>query len=198
MASAAPSLDPRPAAAPASGTEIHTIDKSHSEAAFQVRHLMAKVRGRFTAFEGTVHIDRRRPERSSVEFSIEAASVDTAVPDRDTHLKSPDFFDVARYPQITFVSSRVEPRGEDRYDVTGTLTMRGVAKQVTLPVTYLGSTRDPWGNERAGFELETKLDRKEYGMIFNAALDSGGLLLGDDVRVTINLETVRQNGGHAA
>jgi polyisoprenoid-binding protein YceI len=178
--------------------EIYAIDKGHSEAAFQVRHLVTKVRGRFTDFEGMVRIDRERPESSSVEFSIDAATVDTDVADRDTHLRSPDFFDVAKHPRITFVSSRVQPRGGDRYDVTGTLTLRGVAREVTLPVTYLGSARDPWGNERTGFELETKLDRKDYGIVFNAALDNGGLLLGDEVRITINIEAIRQTPGQAA
>src|SRR5689334_6616848 len=154
-------------AAPVPVPEVYAIDKVHSEAAFQVRHLVTKVRGRFTDFEGQVRIDRDRPEESSVAFSIDAASVDTDVADRDTHLKSPDFFDVAKYPRITFASSAIRPRGDDRYDVTGTLTLRGVAREVTLPVTFLGSARDPWGNERVGFELETKLDRKDYGIVFN-------------------------------
>jgi polyisoprenoid-binding protein YceI len=183
---------------PASAPEIYTIDKSHSEAVFQVRHLVTKVRGRFTDFEGVIRVDRERPGLSSVVFSIDAASVDTDVADRDTHLKSPDFFDVAKHPRITFVSSRITPRGDDRYDVTGTLTIRGVAREVTLPVAFLGSARDPWGNERSGFELETKLDRKDYGIIFNAALDNGGLLLGDEVRITINIEAIRQKAESAA
>jgi polyisoprenoid-binding protein YceI len=178
--------------------EIYAIDKTHSEAAFQVRHLVTKVRGRFKDFEGMIRIDREHPEGSTVEFSIDAASVDTDVADRDTHLKSPDFFDIARHPRITFVSSRIEPRGGDRYDVTGTLTLRGVAREVTLPVTFLGAARDPWGNERTGFELETKLDRKEYGMVFNAALDNGGLLLGDEVRITINIQAIRQQAAQVA
>jgi polyisoprenoid-binding protein YceI len=184
--------------ATAAQPETYTIDKSHSEAAFQVRHLVTRVRGRFTDFEGTVKIDRERPERSSVEFSIDAASVDTAVADRDTHLKSPDFFDVAKHPRITFVSSRVQPRGDERYDVTGTLTIRGVAREVTLPVISLGSAKDPWGNEREGFELETRLDRKDYGIVFNAALDNGGFLLGDEVRITIEIQAVRQQAQAAA
>jgi polyisoprenoid-binding protein YceI len=186
------------AARPAATPEVHTIDKGHSEAAFQIRHLVTKVRGRFTDFAGSIHVDRARPEGSSVEFTIEAASVDTDLPDRDQHLKSPDFFDVEKYPRITFQSSRVEPVGDDRYDVTGTLTMHGVARQVTLPVTFLGFAKDPWGNEKAGFELEAKLNRKDYGMVYNAALDNGGLLLGDEVKVSINLETVRQKTEGAA
>jgi polyisoprenoid-binding protein YceI len=187
-----------PAPSSVSDPEIYAIDKGHSEAVFQVRHLVTRVRGRFKDFEGSIRIDRGRPESSSVEFSIDAASVDTDVADRDTHLRSPDFFDVAKHPRITFVSSGVQPLGSDRYDVTGTLTLRGVAREVTLPVTYLGSARDPWGNERTGFELETKLDRKDYGIVFNAALDNGGLLLGDEVRITINIEAIRQTPSPAA
>jgi polyisoprenoid-binding protein YceI len=198
MASTAAIARPSGSSAPASLPETYAIDKSHSEAAFQVRHLVTKVRGRFKDFEGAVRVDRERPEGSSIEFSIDAASVDTDVADRDTHLRSPDFFDVAKYPRITFRSSRIQPRGDDRYDVTGTLTIRGVAREVTLSVTFLGSARDPWGNERAGFELETKLDRKDYGMIYNAALDNGGLLLGDEVRIVINIQAIRQESEPAA
>jgi polyisoprenoid-binding protein YceI len=186
------------AAVPSPAPEIYTIDKTHSEAVFQVRHLVTKVRGRFRDFEGTIRVDRQAPEKSSVEFSVDAASVDTDVADRDTHLKSPDFFDVARYPRIEFMSSRIEPRGDDLYDVTGTLTMRGVSKQVTLPVQFLGFASDPWGNDRGGFEIETRLDRKDYGIVFNAALDNGGLLLGDEVRITINLETIKQKNAAVA
>ena len=197
MASTAVKLA-RPQSAPAPALETYTIDKGHSEVTFQVRHLVTKVRGRFADFEGAVRIDPNAPDRSSVAISIDAASVDTDLADRDTHLKSPDFFDVAKYPRITFVSSRIEPKGGDRYDVTGTFTLRGVSKTITLPVQFLGFAKDPWGNERGGFELETKLDRKDYGMVFNAALDNGGLLLGDEVRIAINLETIRQKADAAA
>jgi len=197
MASTAVKLA-RPQSAPAPALETYTIDKGHSEVTFQVRHLVTKVRGRFADFEGAVRIDPNAPDRSSVAISIDAASVDTDLADRDTHLKSPDFFDVAKYPRITFVSSRIEPKGGDRYDVTGTFTLRGVSKTITLPVQFLGFAKDPWDNERGGFELETKLDRKDYGMVFNAALDNGGLLLGDEVRIAINLETIRQKADAAA
>ena len=185
-------------ATPAPAPEIHAIDKTHSEAAFQVRHLVTKVRGRFRDFEGVIRLDRETPEQSTVDFSINAASVDTDLADRDTHLKSADFFDVANHPRITFVSSRVAFRGGDRYDVTGTLTMRGVSKEITLPVRFLGFAKDPWGGERAGFELETKLDRKDFGIVYNMALDHGGFVLGDDVRIAINIETVRQKNQTAA
>src|SRR5262249_38631640 len=144
-----------PAPVPAADPETYTIDKAHSEAAFQVRHLVTRVRGRFKDFGGTIRLEPAHPERSSVAFAIEAASIDTDVPDRDAHLKSPDFFDVEKFPTITFVSSQIQPAGGDRYQVTGTFTMRGVSKEITLPVTFLGFAKDPWGNEKAGFELET-------------------------------------------
>ena len=182
---------------PAAALETYTIDKAHSEAAFQIRHLVTKVRGRFADFEGAVRLIPGAPEKSSVEFSIEVASIDTDVADRDKHLRSADFFDAEKYPKITFASSRIQPAGEDRYDVTGTLTMRGVSKEITLPVTFLGFAKDPWGNDKAGFELETKLNRKDFGMIWNAALDNGGVLLGDEVRIAINLETNRQKAATA-
>jgi polyisoprenoid-binding protein YceI len=177
--------------------ETYTIDTAHSEAAFQIRHLVTRVRGRFQDFAGTIRIDRAHPERSSVEFSIDAASIDTDVADRDAHLKSADFFDVENFPKITFVSSRIQPAGEDRYDVSGTFTMRGVSKPITLPVTFLGYAKDPWGNEKAGFELETKLNRRDFGMVWNAALDNGGVILGDEVRVAINLETLKERAASA-
>ena len=183
---------------PAAALETYAIDKTHSEAAFQIRHLVTKVRGRFGDFEGAVRLVPGAPEKSSVEFSIDAASIDTDVADRDKHLRSADFFDVEKYPKITFVSSRIRPASGDRYDVTGTLTLRGVSKEVTLPVTFLGFANDPWGNARAGFELETKLNRKDFDMIWNAALDNGGFLLGDEVRILINLETIRQKAATAA
>jgi polyisoprenoid-binding protein YceI len=195
MASTAQKLAaPENAAAP----DTYAIDKAHSEAAFQVRHLVTKVRGRFADFDGAVRIVANSAEKSSVEFSIDTASIDTDVADRDKHLRSADFFDVEKYPKITFVSTRIRPAGEDRYDVTGKLTMRGVSKEITLPVTFLGFAKDPWGNEKAGFELETKLNRKDFGIVWNAALDNGGVLLGDEVRITINLETNRQKAEVAA
>jgi polyisoprenoid-binding protein YceI len=190
MASTAAAV--RTASSAVSAPEVYTIDRGHSEAAFQVRHLVTKVRGRFKDFLGTIRLDRDHPERSSVEFSIDTASIDTDVPDRDAHLKSPDFFDVAKFPSLTFASSRIVPAGGDRYEVKGTLTMRGVQKEITLPVTFLGFAKDPWGNEKAGFELQTKLNRKDFGMVWNAALDTGGFILGDDVTVSINLETLRE------
>jgi len=180
------------AAAPALAADTLVVDRSHSQAGFQIRHLFSTVRGRFTTFEGTIAMDAAKPEASSVTFTIDAASIDTDNADRDKHLRSGDFFDVEKHPAITFTSDKVKATGKDLYTVTGTLTMRGVAKTITLPVTYLGAGKDPWGNSRAGFSTTVTLNRKDYGINWNKALDTGGVLLGDDVAVTIELEAVRQ------
>src|SRR5258706_15773354 len=176
----------------AADVRTFTIDKTHSEVTFQVRHLVTKVRGRFSDFSGIVQFDAARPERSSVALTIQAASVDTSTADRDQHLRSDDFFAVEKFPAITFVSSRVTKKSDQQYDVTGTLTIRGVAKEVTLPVFHLGEATDPWGNARAGFETEITLNRKDYGLLWNAALETGGFLVGDEVKVTVSAQEVAQ------
>jgi polyisoprenoid-binding protein YceI len=173
---------------PALAADSYTIDAGHSEVSFQIRHLVSQVRGRFNDFSGTIALDAAKPESSSVEFKIKATSVDTALADRDKHLRSADFFDVEKHPEITFKSTAIKASGKDTYAVTGNLTIRGVTKQVTLPVSFLGTARDPWGNDKAGFETATTLNRKDYGIVWNAALDAGGFILGDDVKVSINLE----------
>jgi polyisoprenoid-binding protein YceI len=168
------------------------IDKAHSEATFQVRHLLTKVRGRFSDFRGTIEFGEAAPERSSVEFTIQAASIDTSEPDRDRHLRSADFFDVEKFPTLTFTSASVTPRGAEQFDVSGTLTIRGVAKTLTIPVTYLGTARDPWGKERTAFEAEVTINRKDFGLNWNAALETGGFLVGDEVRVSLSIQAVAQ------
>ncbi|MFL6262467.1 MAG: YceI family protein [Thermoanaerobaculia bacterium] len=178
--------------------DTFAIDPGHSEVSFQIRHLVSQVRGRFNDFSGTVQLDPKNLPGSAVDFRIKAASIDTGNPDRDKHLRTADFFDVEKFPEITFKSESVKATGKDKYNVTGTLTMHGVSKKVTLPVTYGGQAKDPWGNTRAGFETETTLDRKEYKIEWNKALDSGGALLGDDVHVAINLETVKKDAAAAA
>ena len=180
------------AAAAALSAETYTIDKNHSDASFQIRHFASKVRGRFSDFEGTIQADPAKPEASSVVFTIKTASIDTNQPDRDKHLRTADFFDVEKFPEITFKSSKFTPAGKDKYDVTGTLTMHGVSKEVTLPVTFLGSMKDPRGNEVASFEIETKLNRKDFGINWNKTLDNGGVMLSDDVDISISLETKKQ------
>jgi polyisoprenoid-binding protein YceI len=172
--------------------DSYTVDKVHSDVTFQVRHFVSKVRGNFNNFEGTILIDEAKPEASSVVFTIKAASINTNNEGRDKHLNSADFFDTATYPEITFKSTKIATAGKDKYDVTGNFTMHGVTKEITLPVAYLGSVKDPRGSERAGFELSTTLNRKDYGVNYNKTLDNGSLMLSDDVAVTISLETVKK------
>jgi polyisoprenoid-binding protein YceI len=173
-------------------TRTYRIDKSHSEVMFQVRHLVTRVRGRFSDFEGTVAINEDSPELSSVQFTIQAASIDTNEPQRDTHLRSADFFEVEKYPTITFTSRKVSRKSSDSYEIAGDLTIHGVTKAITLPVTHLGKAKDPWGNERVGFEAEITLNRKDYGLMWNAPLEVGGFLVGDEVKVTLSVQAVAQ------
>ncbi len=168
------------------------IDKAHSEASFQIRHLMSKVRGHFNDYAGAVTVDPARPESARVEFTVKAASIDTANEARDKDLRGADFFDVEKFPEISFKSTSVKATGKDTYDVKGTLTLRGVSKEVTLPVQFLGFGKDPWGNEKAGFSTDFTINRKDFGLVWNKALDNGGVLLGDDVAVSINLEAARK------
>lgn len=186
------------AALPAQAAEVYTIDPTHSEVSFQVRHLVTQVRGNFNDYEGTINLDPANLEKSSVDFRIKAASIDTNNADRDKHLRAEDFFHVEKYPEITFKSKSIKKTGKDTYDVTGTLTMRGVAKEVTLPVTWLGAVKDPWGNEKAGFATEVTLNRKDFSINWNAALDNGGFVLSDEVKVAINLETQKKKEATAA
>jgi polyisoprenoid-binding protein YceI len=181
-------------ASSASAGDTYQFDKTHTTVGFQVRHIFTMLGGKFQEFAGTINVDRTKPEASSVEFTINADSVFTNDPKRDAHLKSPDFFDVVKYPTITFKSTSVTANGKERWLVTGDLTMRGVTKQVTLPVTFLGEGKDPWGNEKMGFETATTLDRQDYGISWNKALDQGGMLVGDEVKVQVSVEAnkVRQ------
>ena len=165
-----------------------TIDKSHSEVSFQVRHLITKVRGHFEDYAGTVEFDSENPVNSKVDFTIQTASIDTKEPQRDGHLKGDDFFAVDQFPTITFHSTSIAAKGGDDYDVTGNLTVRGVTKEVVLPVTHLGTAKDPWGNDKLAFEAETVINRKEFGLNWNAALEAGGFLVGDDVKVSLQIQ----------
>lgn len=174
----------------AAGT--YTIDSVHSDVSFKVRHLISKTSGQFTDFDGTIVADFENLDSSSVIFTIKTASIDTKNEDRDNHLRSGDFFDAETYPEITFTSSKITKSGASSFAVTGTLTMHGVSKTVTLPVTFLGEMAGPRGDTVAGFEIETTLDRKEYGIVWNRALDAGGMILGDEITITINLETQKK------
>jgi polyisoprenoid-binding protein YceI len=164
------------------------LDPVRSRVEFHVRNFygLMTVKGRFTSYDGTLELGAQ----PVVQLIIDAASLDTGHAKRDKHLRSADFFDAEKYPEITFKSSKITPAGKDKYNVTGTLTIHGVSKEVTLPVTFLGFAKDPGGNQRASFETTIKLNRKEFGINWNKALEAGGVMLGDDVDVTINLETV--------
>jgi polyisoprenoid-binding protein YceI len=174
-------------AAPAPAADTYVVDKAHSEATFRVRHMMSSVSGRFRDIDGTFVLDAAKPTESTVEFKIGTASIDTSNENRDKHLRSADFFDVEKNPEITFRSTKIVPTGKDQYDVTGTFTMHGVTKTITLPVKVLGFAKDARGGERVGFEVQTTLNRLEYGLTWNRPLEAG-TLLGDEVAVTINIE----------
>ncbi len=169
------------------------VDPSHTVVEFAVRHLMVTtVKGRFTRFSGALFLDEADPTRSLIEGTVEAASVDTGDAQRDTHLRSADFFDVERFPQITFRSTRIEPLGDQRYRVIGNLTIRGVTREVALEAALLGRARDPWGNERLGFTAQATLDRRDFGLTWNHPLETGGFLVDNTVRITIEGQAVRQ------
>jgi polyisoprenoid-binding protein YceI len=175
-------------AATAGAADTYNFDKAHSDVGFQIRHLVSKVRGRFTDYEGTILIDKAKPEASSVELTIKAASIDTGNENRDKDLRSANFFEVEKYPEITFKSTRITSKGGDRYDVTGNLTMHGTTKEVTLPVSFLGFVSAGRMGDKAGFETSITLNRKDYGIVWNRPLDVGGTILGDDVLISINVE----------
>lgn len=172
----------------ATTTRTYQIDKAHSEAVFQVRHLITKVRGRFADFDGAIAFDESQPEQSSVTFTVRTASIDTSTPDRDAHLRSDDFFAVERFPTLTFVSTKIGGKGSETFDVEGDLTIRDVTRRITLPVTYLGKAKDPWGNEKLAFETEITINRKDFGLLWNAALETGGFLVGDDVKISVSVQ----------
>jgi polyisoprenoid-binding protein YceI len=170
---------------------VYKVDSDHSGVSFTIRHFVSNVPGRFKDFDGSIKYDPKNPAASSVNFTIQAASIDTDNPDRDNHLRGDDFFSVEKFPTLTFSSTSVKAVDADTLEVTGELTMKGVTKKVTVPVEFLGSLKTPRG-EKAGFETAFKLDRKEYGIIWNRALDAGGAVLGDDVKINISIEADRQ------
>ncbi len=167
--------------------ETFVLDKAHTQFGFKVRHFVSKVGGRFAKFEGTITLDRNKPEESSVELKIDATSIDTGNPTRDKHLNSADFFDTAKYPEITFKSTKIAAKGKDTWDVTGDLTMRGVTKPVTLTVVSNGFANDGRGGQKAGFDVTGKLNRKDFGVSWNAVVDQT-TMLSDDVDLEITVE----------
>jgi polyisoprenoid-binding protein YceI len=178
-------------------TEQFVFDKAHTKVGFQIRHWLTKVEGQFRDYEGKIAIDRANPANSSVDVTIQAASIDTGQENRDKHLRSADFFDVEKFPTITFKSTKVVPKGKDRYEVTGDFTMHGVTKTIVVPVRNTGFL-NLGKQEKAGFEVAFPLYRKEFGITWNRTADQGGVMLGDDVDVTILVEANRDLAPPAA
>jgi polyisoprenoid-binding protein YceI len=169
----------------------YTIDTTHTRLGFSARHAMVTtVRGQFTDFTGTAHIDTANPAASTVALTIRTASIDTGVADRDGHLKSGDFFDAEANPEITFVSTKVERDGDD-WDVTGDLTIKGVSRPVTIGFEANGSARDPFGNLRVGFEGATTINHKDWGLSWNAALETGGVLVSEKIKLEFDVSAIR-------
>lgn len=170
-----------------------TIDNSHSQITFSVRHMMiSNVHGRFEKFTGNVEFNEQNPTLSSVEVQIDADSINTRDEKRDGHLKSPDFFNAAEFPYVVFKSTRVEKLDDSHGKIYGDLTIRGIAKSVVLDVEYSGNAKSPWGSTSAGFSASTKLNRKDWDLNWNVALETGGWLVGDTININIELEIVKQ------
>ena len=171
------------------------IDPGHSSLEFAAKHaLVTTVRGRFSDFTGTLNLDGSNPERSSAEVSVQLASVDSRSAQRDEHLRGPDFFDVEKFPTMTFRSTGAELGDEPgSYVLTGDLTIRGVTREVRLDVAYNGSATDPWGNLRAGFEGKATINRKDWGLNWNAALEAGGFLVSDKIKLNLDIAAVKQS-----
>jgi polyisoprenoid-binding protein YceI len=169
------------------------LDYTHSHIQFSVRHMMiSKVKGEFEKFEGTVNFDEANPTNTTVNVSVDLSSINTREEKRDGHLRSADFFDVENHPTMTFVSKRVEKTGEHTGKLIGDLTIRGITKEVTFNVEYAGQAKSPWGTVSAGFTAAGKVNRKEFGLTWNAALETGGVLVGEDVEIAIEVELVKQ------
>ena len=168
-----------------------TIDPGHSEASFAVKHLMiSTVKGNFRNVSGTIVLDESDPAAARVEAVIDAASIDTRQEQRDTHLRSADFFDVEKYPSLTFRSTKVESLGKGQFRVLGDLTIRDVTKPVVLEVEETGRGKDPWGGDRVGYSATTKFDRTDFGLTWNQALEAGGIMVGNEVKVTLDVQAV--------
>ncbi|MGH2521412.1 MAG: YceI family protein [Anaerolineales bacterium] len=169
------------------------LDPAHSQITFTVRHMMiSNVHGRFENFDATVAFDEQHPENSSVEVKIDAASINTREPVRDNHLRSPDFLDAANYPTLTFTSKRVERVDDFSGRIVGDLTIRGLSREVALDVEYAGKAISPWGKVSAGFTARTRINRKDWGLNWNHALETGGFLVGDNININIELELVQE------
>jgi polyisoprenoid-binding protein YceI len=180
----------------ATDTAISTwnIDTAHSNAQFKVKHMMiSNVKGEFTSVKGSLQLNEADITKSSVEATIDATTINTREPQRDTHLKSPDFFDVEKFPELTFKSTGIAKSGEAELAVEGDLTIHGVTRKVTFEVEGPSvATKDPWGNLRIGLEATTKINRKDFGLVWNGVLETGGILVGEEVTITLDVEFVKQ------
>ena len=169
-----------------------TLDPTHSEIAFSVKHMMiSKVKGGFNKFDAKIVADPTDLTTAEIEFTIDIASIDTRNEDRDNHLRSADFFEVEKYPSLTFKATSIEKTDDDEYAVTGDVNLHGVTRQETFNITFEGQGKDPWGNEKAGFSGKTKIKRSDYNLTWNAALETGGVLVGDQITINLEIQAVK-------
>jgi polyisoprenoid-binding protein YceI len=170
------------------------LDTAHSNLDFSIRHMMiAKVKGSFESFSAEIEADPSDLTTASISFSVDVASVDTRSVDRDNHLRSADFFEVEKYPKMTFVSKQIAKTGENEYEITGDLTIRDVTRSEKVSVSYEGTGKDPWGNTKVGFSGNTTIKRSDYGLTWNAALETGGVLVGDEVKISFEIQAAQGN-----
>ncbi|WP_141592573.1 YceI family protein [Myxococcus sp. AB056] len=180
-------------------TTTWNIDTTHSAIHFSVRHMViAKVRGSFRKYSGAISLDEQDITKSSVAVTIETASIDSGVDQRDNHLRSPDFFDVEKFPTITFKSTKVEKASGNGLKVTGNLTIRDITREVVLDAEQLGGAKDPWGNVKTAFEAKTSVDRRDFGLTWNQALEAGGVLVGEKIEIAIEVQAVKAQADQAA
>ncbi|MCP1092702.1 YceI family protein [Bacillaceae bacterium OS4b] len=169
------------------------VDPTHSAIEFSVKHMMiAKVKGSFNKFEASILANPSDLTTAEIDFTVDVASIDTRNADRDNHLRTADFFDVEKNPTLTFKSTKIVKTDEDEYDVTGNVTLNGVTQEETFNITFEGQGKDPWGNEKAGFSGKGKVKRSDYGLTYNAALETGGVLIGDQITLTIEIEAAKE------
>ncbi|MGE7183742.1 YceI family protein [Peribacillus sp. NPDC006672] len=170
-----------------------TVDPTHSSIEFSVKHMMiAKVKGRFNKFEAIISANPSDLTTADINFTVDVASIDTRNADRDNHLRSADFFDVEKNPTLSFKSTKIAKTDDDEYDVTGNVTLNGITQEETFAITFEGQGKDPWGNEKAGFSGKGKIKRSDYGLTYNAALETGGVLIGDQINLTIEIELAKE------
>lgn len=173
-------------------TGTWNLDPSHSRLGFSARHAMVTtVRGSFADASGVLALDGEDPSKSTAQVTVQATSVETGAPDRDGHLRSPDFFDVEKWPTLSFASTSARAAGDDEYVLTGDLTIRDVTRPIDLRISYLGASTDPFGNARAGFEGTAELSRKDFGLVWNAVLETGGLLVSDKIKIVIDVSAIK-------